>query len=103
MTVPDDDDRMLELIYEESVRGLEAQERELESVHLRASFVLAGAGVAAAALGQSGRHGAFAGLALLSFLVSAGLAVFTFLPPFGNWQVYHHVHKNVCAFGRHKR
>lgn len=95
---PTDAERLTDLVWGESVRALAAQERELEALHVRASFVLAASGVAAGALAQSNRHGAFAILALIAFLVAGVLAVATFLPRQERWMFHHNARSMLGSY-----
>jgi hypothetical protein len=95
---PNDAERLTDLVWRESVRALAAQETELAAIHLRASFVLAASGVAAGALAQSNRHGAFAILALIAFLAAGVLAVATFLPRRERWRFHNNARSMLTSY-----
>jgi hypothetical protein len=95
---PTDAERLTDLVWGQSVRALAAQEHELAAIHVRASFVLAASGVAAGALAQSNRHGAFAILALIAFLAAGVLAVATFLPRQEKWRFHHNARSMLTSY-----
>jgi hypothetical protein len=77
-----------EIVYDQAVRAVSQQERQLDEIHSRAAIVLAASGVVSAFLGRTVVErglGPFGLLAILAFLASALACVWVLLPRWKCW------------------
>jgi hypothetical protein len=77
----------VDVALDESTRALSSQDTELDSLHTRASFILAGAGIASGAVlsGPTGVLHGFAIAAIGGFTAASLLATVVLLPLFNSW------------------
>jgi hypothetical protein len=86
----EDDDPRGALVYNEAIRTLESQSRQLDEIRNRAGILLAASSIATSflagiAVPKGGKLSILSALAGLAFLVAAGLCVWL-LRPRGEWR-----------------
>jgi hypothetical protein len=78
-----------EIVYDQAVRAIEQQARQLDELRTRAAVILAASGVATGFLGHSAFAagiGAFGYLAIVAFVASALAGVWVLLPRWDAWE-----------------
>ena len=78
-----------EVVYEQAVRAVEQQVRQVDELRSRAAIILAASGVVTGFLGRSAVEagpGPFGFLAIVAFVVSALATIWVLLPRWDSWE-----------------